>query len=110
MERNLLWFPGTGQPKGFPDSEPALPHTREAGQKATHMSTGTIKSLRDRGFGFITPQGESQDLFFHHSAVADGGFEQMREGQQVSFDRERDPRDSSRERAVRVQLIEREQD
>jgi CspA family cold shock protein len=70
------------------------------------MSTGTIKSLRDRGFGFITPQGGTEDLFFHHSSVTNGGFEQMQEGQQVSFDIEPDPRDSSRSRAVRVSLVE----
>ena len=70
------------------------------------MTTGTIKSLRDRGFGFITPDGGTSDLFFHHSAVTDGGFEMMREGQRVSFDTEPDPRDSSRERAVRVKLVE----
>ena len=74
------------------------------------MTTGTIKSLRDRGFGFITPQGGSEDLFFHHSAVLNGGFEMMQEGQQVSFDKEPDPRDSSRERAVRVALVETQQD
>jgi CspA family cold shock protein len=75
-----------------------------------HMTTGTIKSLRDRGFGFITPDGGNADLFFHHSAVTDGGFEMMQEGQRVSFDKELDPRDSSRERAVRVQLSESERD
>lgn len=80
---------------------------RDAGQKATQrMTTGTIKSLRDRGFGFITPDGGSEDLFFHHSAVTDGGFEMMREGQKVSFDKGTDPRDSSRERAVNVALVQ----
>ncbi|HWV24771.1 MAG TPA: cold shock domain-containing protein [Thermomicrobiales bacterium] len=74
------------------------------------MSTGTIKSLRDRGFGFITPEGSRQDLFFHHSSVLDGGFEEMREGQQVTFDTEPDPRDSSRQRAVRVALVDAQQD
>jgi cold shock protein len=74
------------------------------------MATGTIKSLRDRGFGFITPQGGTEDLFFHHSSVIDGGFEQMQEGQQVSFDTAADPRDASRQRAVRVSLVETQQD
>jgi cold shock protein len=70
------------------------------------MATGTIKSLRDRGFGFITPEGASEDLFFHHSSVTNGVFEEMREGQKVTFDTEPDPRDASRSRAVRVALVE----
>ena len=70
------------------------------------MTTGTIKSLRDRGFGFIAPADGGDDLFFHHSSVTNGGFEQMNEGQKVSFDMEPDPRDSSRQRAVRVALVE----
>ena len=91
---------------GFPTSEPACAPPRDAGQKVTQrMTTGTIKSLRDRGFGFITPDGGSEDLFFHHSAVTDGGFEMMREGQKVTFDKGTDPRDSSRERAVNVALV-----
>ena len=71
------------------------------------MTTGTIKSLRERGFGFIAPDGGSadQDLFFHRTAVADDGFDRLREGQEVSFDREPDPRDPSRQRAVRVALL-----
>jgi CspA family cold shock protein len=70
------------------------------------MTTGTIKSLRDRGFGFITPDGgANQDLFFHSSSVADEGFDRLREGQTVSFDQEPDPRDPSRQRAVRVALL-----
>lgn len=70
------------------------------------MATGTIKSLRDRGFGFITPEGANEDLFFHHSAVTNGVFEEMREGQKVTFDTEPDPRDSSRQRAVRVSILD----
>ncbi len=73
------------------------------------MATGTVKSLRDRGFGFITPDGASEDLFFHHSAVTNGVFEDMREGQKVTFDTEPDPRDASRSRAVRVVIAEDEQ-
>jgi CspA family cold shock protein len=70
------------------------------------MATGTIKSLRDRGFGFITPNdgSPSNDLFFHANALTDTSFDQLHEGQQVTFDQEPDPRDSSRSRAVRVQV------
>lgn len=72
------------------------------------MTTGTIKSLRDRGFGFITPEGGSRDdeVFFHHSAVVDGGFEMLQEGQQVTFEQAPDPRDPSRQRATQVALLE----
>lgn len=67
------------------------------------MTTGTIKRLNDRGFGFITPEnGGNQDVFFHSSSVANEGFDQLREGMQVSFDQEADPRDPSRQRASRV--------
>ncbi|CAN5162491.1 MAG: cold-shock protein [Chloroflexia bacterium] len=69
------------------------------------MATGTIKTIRDdKGFGFIEPEGTSgrNDLFFHRSAVEDDGFEMLREGQQVNFEEEPDPRDPSRRRAVRV--------
>ncbi|HVL24099.1 MAG TPA: cold shock domain-containing protein [Thermomicrobiales bacterium] len=70
------------------------------------MTTGTIKRLTDRGFGFIAPTSGGEDLFFHHSSVISGSFDQMQEGQQVSFDQEPDPRDARRQRAVRVSLIQ----
>ena len=48
------------------------------------MSRGTIKKLiSDKGFGFI--QGESGELFFHHSAVEGVPFESLREGQAVEY-------------------------
>src|SRR3954463_12262744 len=68
------------------------------------MATGTIRTLRDRGFGFIEPDGNSGsgELFFHHSAVADRGFEMLQVGQRVTFDVTPDPRDPSRQRAINV--------
>jgi CspA family cold shock protein len=68
------------------------------------MPTGTIKTLRDRGFGFIEPDGDdgSGDLFFHHSSVADRGFETLQVGQRVTFDVAPDPRDPGRQRAINV--------
>lgn len=70
------------------------------------MTTGTIRSLRDKGFGFIVQDGGNgqNELFFHSSAIVGTTFDDLREGQQVSFDVEPDPRDSSRSRAVRVQV------
>ena len=52
------------------------------------MPNGTIKRLvRDRGFGFIRDDG-GQEWFFHRSAVRDGTFDQLNEGQRVSFEEE----------------------
>ena len=49
------------------------------------MSLGKIKKLvQDKGFGFIqTDNGE--DVFFHHSTVANQGFDDLTEGQQVEY-------------------------
>ena len=71
------------------------------------MASGTIASLRDRGFGFIMRDGATGrgDVFFHRSAVVETPFDQLREGQHVSFDEEPDPRDALRQRAVNVRLI-----
>jgi CspA family cold shock protein len=53
----------------------------------TRMAGGTIKRLvRDRGFGFIRDDG-GQEWFFHRSSVQ-GNFDQLNEGQRVSFEEE----------------------
>ena len=49
------------------------------------MATGTIKKLvADKGFGFISSEGS--ELFFHSSAVEETTFDELREGQEVSFE------------------------
>jgi len=69
------------------------------------MTRGTIKRLiRDRGFGFITPEGARTDLFFHSTAVEGVSFDQLSEGQQVEFDVTTDPR-RQQERAEHVRLV-----
>jgi CspA family cold shock protein len=51
------------------------------------MATGTIKRIaRDKGFGFIR-DGAGQEYFFHRSSVQ-GSFDDLREGQRVSFEEE----------------------
>jgi len=52
------------------------------------VMNGTIKRLNEKGFGFITPDDGSQDLFFHSSALVDVSFDQLREGDKVTFDAE----------------------
>jgi CspA family cold shock protein len=48
------------------------------------MAEGTIKRLTDRGFGFIDA-GSDKDLFFHSSTVEGVSFEELQEGQRVSY-------------------------
>ena len=48
------------------------------------MAEGSIKKLTDKGFGFIKTGGE-KDLFFHSSSVQGVSFEDLQEGQKVSF-------------------------
>jgi CspA family cold shock protein len=73
------------------------------------MSSGRITSLRaDKGFGFIkdAPGGSgSNDLFFHRTAVVGTEFDDLREGQEVTYKTETDPRDPSRFRATDVRVV-----
>ena len=51
------------------------------------MTTGTIKRLvRDRGFGFIQADGATEEVFFHKSSVEQPTFDELNEGQKVTFD------------------------
>lgn len=52
---------------------------------------GKIKRLTDKGFGFIDTN-SGQDLFFHHSNVVGVLYDDLREGQQVSYSEGRGPK------------------
>lgn len=47
---------------------------------------GIIKRLTDRGFGFIGVEGQEKDLFFHSKSLVDAQFDDLREGDKVSFE------------------------
>ncbi len=51
------------------------------------MATGKVKWFNDqKGYGFITPDDGSKDLFVHHSAIQGSGFKTLAENQPVSFE------------------------
>lgn len=47
---------------------------------------GTIKTITDRGFGFISREGESKDLFFHSKELNGVTFDELKVGDVVSFE------------------------
>lgn len=63
---------------------------------------GTIKKLNDRGFGFITPEGGTKDIFFHGNDLVDAEFNNLNEGDTVTFEQEASPKGP---RAVKVTLV-----
>ena len=54
--------------------------------------TGTIKRLTDKGFGFITGEGLQKDLFFHSNSLVGITFDELKEGDAVSFETEESPK------------------
>lgn len=55
------------------------------------MLEGTIKRLTNKGFGFIDP-GTGQDMFFHSSSLDGVSFDELREGQRVTYTEGRGPK------------------
>lgn len=50
------------------------------------MQEGTIARLTDRGFGFIKQEGAEKDLFFHSNELKNVQFNELREGDKVTFE------------------------
>jgi CspA family cold shock protein len=57
------------------------------------MATGTVKWFNDaKGFGFITPDDGSKDLFAHHTEIQGSGFKSLKEGQKVEYEPQQGPK------------------
>ena len=64
---------------------------------------GTVKWFNsDKGYGFITPDDGSKDLFVHHSAIQGGGFRTLAEGEPVEFEVVAGTKGPAAERVVRL--------
>ncbi|QQG46565.1 MAG: cold shock domain-containing protein [Candidatus Niyogibacteria bacterium] len=66
------------------------------------MNEGTIARLTDRGFGFIARAGEEKDLFFHSNELQNVKFDELKEGDKVTFEIAEGPKGLS---AVKVNRV-----
>ena len=67
------------------------------------MEQGTIKRVTDKGFGFIVPSSGDKDMFFHSSNLEGVHFNDLREGQSVTYDVGEGPKGP---RAENVKLVD----
>ena len=63
---------------------------------------GTIKTITDKGFGFITVDGEEKDLFFHRNELKDVSLEELKVGDRVSFEKGESPKGPNATNITRI--------
>ena len=63
---------------------------------------GTIKNLTTKGFGFITVEGESKDLFFHKNELKGVTFEELKVGDRMSFEKADSPKGPNATNVTRI--------
>ncbi|HEY4615342.1 MAG TPA: cold-shock protein [Citricoccus sp.] len=57
------------------------------------MATGTVKWFNaEKGYGFISPDDNSADIFVHFSAIEGSGFRELQEDQKVEFEAQQGPK------------------
>ena len=67
------------------------------------MARGTVKWFSDqKGYGFITPEDGSKDIFVHYSAVTGDGFKSLKEGDAVEFEATTGPKGPQASNVVKV--------
>ena len=66
------------------------------------MQEGTIARLMEKGFGFISREGEEKDLFFHSNELVDVEFNALKEGDTVTFEVTEGPKGLN---AINVSLV-----
>lgn len=64
--------------------------------------TGTIKTLTEKGFGFIAREGETKDLFFHSNDLNGVSYNELKVGDTVTFDVEEGPKGQSAKNVTRA--------
>lgn len=68
------------------------------------MDQGTVKTVTDKGFGFISKEGSEKDIFFHENSLeGDLAERKLRVGDKVSFEVEDTPKGLN---AVNISLLE----
>jgi len=74
-------------PQGSPANVPSVE------KRGNTMAEGTVKWFdASKGFGFITPDDGTPDVFAHFSSIEGSGYRELTEGQKVEFDSEQGPK------------------
>lgn len=66
------------------------------------METGTIVRLMDKGYGFISQEGKEDNIFFHAEDLVDADFDELEEGEELSFEVEETPKGLSASNVTRA--------